>query len=472
MAPHRIRRLRCRVTAPSGVDGFALRGDVRRALDGAGLPALASAFDAVLPGDDVVEIGRLEVRVSLAAGSDISLALPGLVAAAVRAQLEAALDRGRGGSPQVERARRSSPARSRREALLVYLRRGVLPSAHAGLPADDALSLLRAAVPDLLPDLPADWRRAGAFPEFLERLLQLMPEANWPAVGRVFDAALPRADRSPAAEAIERLVRSQEHAGRNARLEAAVGLIVTSATRRAPDVAPTAEGAPEGSAPAAGRLSMPAGPIRRRRHERTRLSGTSPPDPEPPASRERAAVVGETGEEAARDDLPVIVPHAGLVLLHPYLPRLFDVTGLARPEKSSLAPESLHRAASLLYWLATGRGEPVEFELGAIKVLLGLAPTTPLVVGDGLLTAAEREEADALVAAAISHWAVLKQTTVASFRAGFLQRTGLLYEEPDGWRLRVQPEAYDVLLGHLPWSIGVVKLPWMSRPLFCEWAAP
>jgi hypothetical protein len=472
MAHHRIRRLRCRVTAASGADGFALRGDVRRALDGAVLPALASAFDSLLPGDDVVEVGRLEVRVSVAAGSDLALALPGLVAAAVREQLEAALAGGRGGSAPVERARRSSPARSRREALLVYLRRGVLPSAHAGLPADDTLSLLRAAVPDLLPDLPAEWRRAGAFPEFLERLLQLTPEAEWPAVGRVFAAAHPPGERLAAAEAIQRLVRRQERAGRNARLDAAVHIIVRAATRRATPGAATAERPPGGSAPDSDQPSRPPGSIRRRSQERSDQSGAPPVDLERPASRERAAGAEDAGEEAASDDLPIVVPHAGLVLLHPFLAQLFEVTRLVGPEKSALAPEALHRAGSLLYWLATGKGEPVEFELGAIKVLLGLAPTTPLVVGEGLLPAAEQEEADALVAAAIRHWAVLRQTSVASFRAGFLQRTGLLYDEPDGWRLRVQPEAYDVVLGHLPWAIGIVKLPWMPRPLFCEWAAP
>jgi hypothetical protein len=471
VAPHRIRRLRCRVTASPGADGFALRGELRHALDGIVIPALASAFDSVLPGDDLVEIARLEVRVSLAVGSDLSLALPGLVAA-VRAQLEAALDGERGGSAPVVGARRSSPARSRRQALLVYLRRGVLPSAHTGLPADDTLSLLRAAVPELLPDVAVEWRRAGAFTEFLERLLQLMPETEWPAVGGGFDAGLPPAERPRTAEAIERLIRSQEYVGRNARLQAAVNIIVTSATRSATSGAASAERPPAGSAPAADKPSRPADRNRRSLRERSRPSVDSLLDLEPPTSRQGAARAAEACEGAARDDLPIIVPHAGLVLLHPFLPRLFEVTGIAGPERSALAAETLHRAASLLYWLATGRGEPVEFELGSIKLLLGLAPSTPLVVGDGLLTAGEQEEADALVAAAIGHWTVLKQTSVASFRAGFLQRTGLLYEEPDGWRLRVQPESFDVLLGQLPWAIGVVKLPWMPRPVFCEWPAP
>ena len=458
---------------PSGADGFTLRSEVRWALEHGVLPALASAFDAVLPGDDVVELRRLEVRVNVAAGSDLSLALPSLIAAAVREQLGATLDEGRGRSPLAERVRRLSPARSRREALLVYLRRGVLPSVHAGLPADDALSLLRAAVPDLLPDLPAEWRRAGAVPEFLERLLQLAPEAEWPAIGRNFESGPSTAEPSAAAEVIEQIVRRKEQLGRNARLGAAVAMIARSATPRTPVGEARAARSPERPEPAPDEPSKVSGPILGRPHVRDGPSSISPPlDREPPVSRERTPATGEAPEDAGTDDLPIIVPHAGLVLLHPFLPRLFEVTGLAEPKASVLGPDALHRAASLLYWLATGKGEPVEFELGAIKVLLGLTPTSPLVVSDGLLTAAEQEEADALVSAAIGHWAVLKQTSVEGFRTGFLQRTGLLHDEPDGWRLRVQPEAYDVLLGHLPWAIGVVKLPWMSQPVFCEWAAP
>ena len=53
-----------------------------------------------------------------------------------------------------------------------------------------------------------------------------------------------------------------------------------------------------------------------------------------------------------------------------------------------------------------------------------------------------------------------------ALRLSFLQHRGLL--DP----LRVQPEAFDLLLGLLPWSIGFVRLPWMPEPLGVEWPTP
>ncbi len=170
------------------------------------------------------------------------------------------------------------------------------------------------------------------------------------------------------------------------------------------------------------------------------------------------------------ETFPTAVRSAGLVLLHPFLPRLFETVALLRPGEPRLPASELPRAAALLHWLATGRDEVLELELGFVKVLLGRRPEEPLLVDGGALTAADREEGEALLQAAISHWRALKGTTPAGLRASFLQRGGLLREEDAGWRLQMEPAAFDLLLDHLPWGIGVVKLPWMTRPVFTEWA--
>ena len=158
------------------------------------------------------------------------------------------------------------------------------------------------------------------------------------------------------------------------------------------------------------------------------------------------------------------------MLLHPFLPQLFAATGIAASGQTSIATDQLPRAAALLSFAARGDDEPVEWELGFIKILLGLRPETELLVPAGLLTSAEREEVDALLASAIEHWRVLKHTSAATLRASFLQRPGLLADVDGAWRLRVEPSAFDVLLRDLPWALSLTRTPWMTTWLSTEWA--
>ena len=164
------------------------------------------------------------------------------------------------------------------------------------------------------------------------------------------------------------------------------------------------------------------------------------------------------------DLFPLSVRHAGLILLHPFLPRFFESTGALQEERLQRP-----RAAAQLHLLATGEEEVYELELGFIKVLLGMRPGEPLPISEGLLRDSDREEVEALLQAVLGHWNVLKKTSIAGLRQTFLQRSGLLREQDQGFLLQVEPEAFDMLLGQLPWGIGTVKLPWMKKPIFTEW---
>lgn len=179
-----------------------------------------------------------------------------------------------------------------------------------------------------------------------------------------------------------------------------------------------------------------------------------------------------TEPPAAVDAFGIVARDAGLILLHPYLGRLLEAVGIAAPNSRTIPAERLPRAAALLHWLVHGRDSLHEFELTLSKVLLGVAPDAPLLVADGLLSVADREEGDALLAAAIQHWSALRSTTASGLRTSFLQRAGLLRGDDQGWRLRMESASYDLLLGQLPWGLTVVKLPWMPRPLFTDWPTP
>ena len=172
------------------------------------------------------------------------------------------------------------------------------------------------------------------------------------------------------------------------------------------------------------------------------------------------------------NQFPLAVKYAGLVLIHPFITRFLEGTDVKETDNQDLADFFLPRAAALLHFLATGSDELYEYELGFIKILLGLQPEIPLTVSQGLIETSDREESEALLTAVISYWSVLKNTSVSGLRSSFLQRPGLLREVERGWQIQVEPKPFDMLLDHLPWSISVIKLPWMKQPIYTEWQMP
>ncbi len=173
----------------------------------------------------------------------------------------------------------------------------------------------------------------------------------------------------------------------------------------------------------------------------------------------------------------LVVPLAGLVLLHPYLARL--VQGLHMHSGQSgepLARAVLPRALALLHALACGPAPApaLELDLPFVKLLLGLPPTQALDWPAAQLDEADAAEVQALLQAVRQHWPALRSTSLQTLRVSFLQRRGLLRRAADGpgWQLQVQAEAFDLLLASLPWSLAWVKLPWMPHPLAVDWSAP
>lgn len=168
-----------------------------------------------------------------------------------------------------------------------------------------------------------------------------------------------------------------------------------------------------------------------------------------------------------------VIALAGLVLLHPYLARCFQALGWhEQGQRGPLSEAMWPRAASLMHELAMGDAQaPLECNLGLIKLLLGRDEHEALSHGLPALLTHEREEAASLLQAVLGHWPALKGTSVTGLRQSFLQRRGWLEPLDRAWQLRVEPAAYDMLLGSLPWGLSMVKLPWMDRPMHVEWSA-
>lgn len=158
--------------------------------------------------------------------------------------------------------------------------------------------------------------------------------------------------------------------------------------------------------------------------------------------------------------------NAGLVLLHPFLPRFFEGLGLAKNDQM-LQPE---RALCLLHFLATGQLTAPEHAL-ALPKLLCAVPLAQPVATDLTLTAAEIDEAEVLLQAVVRHWTALRSTSADALRGTFLNRAGKLSHRPESadWLLQVEPMSYDILLDQLPWGISMIQLPWMPQLLRVEW---
>ena len=168
------------------------------------------------------------------------------------------------------------------------------------------------------------------------------------------------------------------------------------------------------------------------------------------------------------EDEAIYISNAGLVLVHPFLQSLFEQLELTKENTWIDRPSQL-QAVMVSEFIVTGSNEFEEFNLMLNKILCGIDleenVITEIVINDQI-----REECEVLLNEVITHWSVLRNTSIEGLRETFLQRSGKLSKVDNGWLLQVEQKSVDVLLNNLPWGIGTVKLPWMSEMLYVEWS--
>lgn len=195
------------------------------------------------------------------------------------------------------------------------------------------------------------------------------------------------------------------------------------------------------------------------------------PTPAPPQSTEPEknekgeALTPETRKFHHSEE--IYLHNAGLVILAPFLPSLFQHLGWL-DEREFKGEGEKYRACQLLQYLVDSSNEAPEFQLPLNKLLCGLSLEEPIET-EVLLTQEEQEEGDALLRAAIGHASILRDMSIDGFRNTFLRREGLLKDQNDYWLLRVSRETYDIVLDQFPWSFQTIKLPWMERAIYVEW---
>lgn len=118
--------------------------------------------------------------------------------------------------------------------------------------------------------------------------------------------------------------------------------------------------------------------------------------------------------------------------------------------------------------MAYGEEEIPEWDLVLPKILCGISPTEP-VRRFMPLSEAEKDEANQLLGAVITHWNALGNTSPDGLRGNFLLREGKLEWKEEEWQLFVTQQAYDMLLNRLPWGFSVVGLSWMPWLIKTVW---
>lgn len=486
------------------VDGLAVQRHLAGRLDGIVAPSLEAAFGEVDLGDDHLAIDRLEIDVAPRTFAEIDLAIADAVRRQTRELLRDHLVRSSSGErDQLDHApvQRRSEARSVATVLAEFLSTGRMPWSFPGSGADGLEATVRATWArirrDGLPD--PGWpivraalaqRRARErlvrqfSPDLVDEVLLRLSPAVAATAGRVLNASEggtdPVGDPGGGSDGVvwTRMVRlvavETAHAG-GVIDEATLAQAAREAVARRVRVEVGVPG-PRPIADRAGRTAAAAedGSVSHGGHPLTEAA--RPVDAERGERAPGELVADGAGDEFTRSPVAAgleegeaaVVEHAGVVLLHPFLSRLFTGVGLCDETGALTEPD---RAVCLLHHAATGARFVPEHETTVAKLLCGVPFDEPLD-RDPSFTAVELDEVEALLLAVVDHWDALRSTTPAGLRAEFLTRPGLLSADHAGDPLlRVEQRTSDILLGRLPWGISMVQTPWMDRLLRVEWGS-
>jgi hypothetical protein len=169
------------------------------------------------------------------------------------------------------------------------------------------------------------------------------------------------------------------------------------------------------------------------------------------------------GEE--KKDAVIWIQNAGLILLYPFLPVLFDRLLVTNEHKQI---EDITKALSLIHYLLYAEKDYSDASMVLPKILCGIPYNDPIAVAHPV-NGDEQKECEELLLSVIEYWDALKSTSITGLLETFVWRKGKLDSTANGWLLRVENRSEDILLDRLPWSISNIKLPWMTAPLTTEW---
>ena len=172
--------------------------------------------------------------------------------------------------------------------------------------------------------------------------------------------------------------------------------------------------------------------------------------------------------EPALEHDSIYIHNAGLVLLSPYLDRLFHELGFLPKKDGAIGVAQTGKALQLMHYLVTGSKKVLEKDLPLNKLLYGLETTTFVPVNH-ILADNETALAEILLQSVIKNWSILGNTSIQGLRETFLIRDGKITNKDKAYYLTVEKKQFDMLIKHLPWSISPIKHSRMIKPLYVTW---
>ncbi len=175
----------------------------------------------------------------------------------------------------------------------------------------------------------------------------------------------------------------------------------------------------------------------------------------------------DQNKETQKEGEFYFVKNAGLVLLGPFLPRLFEMLKLTEGFKFH-DDEAKVRAIHLLQYAAKGDMHHEEFDLYFNKLIVNYPENKPLPASVEL-TEEEKQTCEQMLKAVLQHWPKLSRSSIMALREAFLLREGHIEMKDDHYQVVVDQKAYDILLDDITWNFRIIKCPWMEKRIEVSW---
>ena len=163
----------------------------------------------------------------------------------------------------------------------------------------------------------------------------------------------------------------------------------------------------------------------------------------------------------------IFIENAGLIILWPFLNRLFDKLALL-DGKIFINQESQQKAILLSAYLVTGDLDIKESDLILNKLICG-APLNMFVDVNLPLDQFELDLCESLLKGVLQNWDKLNNSSIRALRDTFLIREGVLRKSNTNYDLIIKKKPLDVLLNTLPWNISMIQTSFMKNRILVEW---